>query len=358
MPHVYAEAHSLKEGPFQPRYHRVVDDSCGLLAFVVIDDTSLGPACGGIRTRVYANENEALEEGRALARSMTYKCALAALPAGGGKGVVMLSPETERERAFERLGQFIDSLGGEFLTAGDLGTTAEDLDAMARHTEHVYTDEVGMAAAVGRGCLRAMEGSLSVLDGDAFDGSLAGLSVAVQGCGTVGAAVAAACAEAGADVVVADLDDELAARVAEQIGARTCAADSLFTEAVDVLSPCAVGGVVNEQTAVELNARVVCGAANNILAAEAAEDTLRERGILYVPSPLSSAGAVVEGVGKTILGLADCSELIDKIGVTTQRVLAEALSSRRRAGEVARQLAQTRISAARGEPGTGGVGVL
>ena len=92
------------------------------------------------------------------------------------------------------------------------------------------------------------------------------------------------------------------------------------------------------------------------LAAEAAEDTLRERGILYVPSPLSSAGAVVEGVGKTILGLADCSELIDKIGVTTQRVLAEALSTRRRAGEVARQLAQTRISAARGEPATGGAG--
>ncbi len=350
MRDVYSETHALTDGPFRPHYHRVVDDSCGLMAFVVIDDTSLGAACGGIRTRAYADEDEALREARALARSMTYKCALAGLPAGGGKGVVMLTPELDREPAFERLGQFVESLGGEFLTAGDLGTSLHDLEAMARFTEHVHTDEAGLVAAVGRGCLRAMQGGLSVLEGDAFDGNLAGSSVAVQGCGKVGAAVAAACAAAGAEVVIADLDEALAANVAGNVGADTVSADSILAAGVDVLSPCAVGGVISEQTATEVKARIVCGAANNILAAAAAEDVLRERGILYVPAPLASAGAVVEGVGKTILGLDDCSDLIDEIGVSTRRILSEAVSSGRRAGDVARELALTRISEARGDP--------
>jgi len=348
MRSVHSETHALTDGAFRPRYHRVVDDACGLMAFVVIDDTSLGVACGGIRTRAYANEDEALEEARALARSMTYKCALAGLPAGGGKGVVMLTPETERQPAFERLGQFVESLGGEFLTAGDLGTSLDDLEAMARHTEHVYTDEAGLVDAVGRGCLRAMQGVLSVIEGDAFDGTMTGSSVAVQGCGKVGAAVAAACVEAGAEVLIADLDEALAANVAGQVGADTVSVDSIFAAAVDVLSPCAVGGVIGRQTAAAVNARVVCGAANNILAAASAEDVLRERGVVYVPALLASAGAVVEGVGKTVLELEDCSDLIDEIRVTTRRVIAEAMSSCRRAGEVARQLAQARISEARG----------
>ena len=171
---------------FQPRHHRIEHDDCGLLAFVVIDDTSLGPATGGIRTQIYSSEDSALADARALARAMTYKCALAGLPAGGGKGVVRLTPELDRERGFERLGDFVESLGGKFLTAGDLGTTAADLHVMARRTAHVYTDEDGLSEAVGRGCVRAMQACATIRDPES-DG-LGGVRVAVQGCGPVGAA--------------------------------------------------------------------------------------------------------------------------------------------------------------------------
>jgi len=364
------QSQSLEEGEFRPRIHSITDDGCRLRAFVVIDDTSLGPAAGGIRTRAYADEGDALEEARALARSMTYKCALAGLRAGGGKGVVMVTPDVDRQRAFERLGAFVESLDGEFLTAGDLGTTSGDLEAMARGTRHVYTDEVGLSTAVGQGCVRAMEACIDVLEGvdpgrsgdvhgagpiaDQAPASrgdtksmLAGLRVAVQGCGSVGFAVSRAARDAGAEVVVADIDATAAECTAETLGVEVVPADRILCADVDIVAPCAVGGVLTEEVAAGLSARVVCGAANNILAEPEIEDRLMERGILYVPGPLSSAGAVIEGVGKVVMGLDDCSELIDRVRDSTRRILYEARARRSRAGEVARELALERILNAR-----------
>jgi len=364
------ESRLLDEGEFRPRIHSITDDGCRLRAFIVIDDTSLGPAAGGIRTRAYSDEGDALNDARALARSMTYKCALAGLQAGGGKGVVLLTRDIDRQRAFERLGAFIDSLDGEFLTAGDLGTTGDDLEALARTTRHVYTDEVGLSAAVGRGCVGAMEACIDVLEGDDpgrsadvrgarpiadqalaprgdTESALAGLRVAVQGCGSVGSAVARAARDAGAEVLVADIDANAATRTAEALGVEVVPADGILRTTVDIVAPCAVGGVLTEEVAAGLSARAVCGAANNILAAPEVEDRLMERGILYVPGPLSSAGAVIEGVGKVVMGLDDCSELIDRVRDSTRRVLYGARARHRRAGEVARELALERILSAR-----------
>jgi len=331
---------------FQPRQHRVEDSDSGLLAFVVIDDTSLGPAAGGIRTQRYAGEDAALADASALARAMTYKCALAGLPAGGGKGVVMVRDDLDRERAFECLGDFVDGLGGSFLTAGDMGTTVADLGAMARRTSHVYTDEAGLAEAVGRGCVRAMQACVSVTQGGS--GDLTGLRVAVQGCGTVGAAVAGAAHAAGAEIVVADVNTEAAESLAGALGAEVVPAERILAVEADIIAPCAVGGVLTSEVAERLDAGVVCGAANNILASDAVEDILIKRRIAWVPDALSSAGAVILGVGKRVVGLDDCDELVDRVFETTRGVVVESRRQGRRAGEVARELAERRIREARG----------
>jgi len=333
---------------FRPRPYRIENTPSGLLAFVVIDDTTLGPAAGGIRTRPYADEDEALADVSALARAMTYKCALAGLPAGGGKGVVMLRNDLDRERAFERLGDFIESLGGEFLTAGDLGTTPADLAALARRTTHVETDESGLSEAVGRGCVRAMRACV-VADGGALADGLNGKRVAVQGCGTVGAAVARAATRDGARVTVADLDAAAAEALAAQIGADVVSPEVILEQQADILAPCAVGGVITGATAARLRCGAVCGAANNILASPDVEDILRDRGISWVPDVLSSAGAVILGVGRRIVGLRDCRDLIDRVFDTTLGVISIARVEARRAGEVARTLAEEHIRAARGD---------
>jgi leucine dehydrogenase len=336
---------------FEPRCHRVEDSRSGLRAFIVIDDTSLGPAAGGIRTRAYADEHEAMADATALARAMTYKCALAGLPAGGGKGVVMLHERLDRQPAFERLGEFVQGLAGAFLTAGDLGTTPDDLAALARRTAHVDTDEAGLAEAVGRGCLRSLLGCLSLRGAP---DTLAGVRLAVQGCGTVGAAVASRARFLGAEVLVADTDPAAAERLADDIGAAVLPADRVLGAEVDVLAPCAVGGVLTEANASRLRAGVVCGAANNILASAAVERALAARGVLCVPDPLSSAGAVILGVSRR-LAAGDGAALIDGLFDTTRRVLQQARDQQRLAGDVAREIAQQRIREARariaGSPG-------
>ena len=331
---------------FQPRHYKLEDRKSGLLAFVVIDDTSLGPAAGGIRTRAYESEDAALADAHALARAMTYKCALAGLPAGGGKGVVMLRQGMDRSRGFERLGEFVDSLDGQFLTAGDLGTTTDDLAAMARYSSHVCTDETGLAAAVGRGCVRAMQACVSMRSPAAND--LTGVRIAVQGCGTVGAAVAYAAKRRGAELLLADIDRGKAEALAQDLSARIVGPHEVLEADVDLLAPCAVGGVISGEVVGRLAAWGICGAANNILSGAEIEHALGDRGIVWVPDVLSSSGAVIEGVGRMLVGLDDCSEMIDRVYETTMEILFQARQQQRRPGDVARALAERRILEARG----------
>ncbi len=330
---------------FRPRHYRVEDPASGLLAFIVIDDTSLGPAAGGIRTAAYASEAAALSDARALARAMTYKCALADLPAGGGKGVVVRRQGMDRGAAFERLGEFVESLAGEFRTAGDLGTTSADLDAMSSRTGYVHTDEPGLAASVGRACVRAMQACVGLRVPGATD--LSGVRVAIQGCGTVGRAVADAARSAGAELLLADVDAAAADAAAAAVSGRVVRADRVLLADADILAPCATGGVITDEVVAGLNVWAVCGAANNILADDAVEAALGRREILWVPDVIASAGAVIEGLGRSILGLDDCAVLIDRVFETTRDVLERAEREGRRAGEVAGAVAERRIEAAR-----------
>ena len=318
------------------------DPSCGLCAFLVIDDTTLGPAAGGIRTKAYESEGAALADAKALARAMTIKCALAQLDAGGGKCVVMDHEGLDRPRAFAVLGREIEALGGRFRTAGDLGTTSADLEVMARHTRYVHPEQ-GLADAVGRGLLRCAEAAAMVAGWD----GLSGRHVVVQGAGAIGAAVARAMAGAGSRITVSDVDETRAAALASALSANVVPAEEALRIPCDILAPCAIGGVVTVGVAERLEAKVLCGAANNILADPRVAEVLQSHGVIHVPDVLASAGAVIDGIGRSVMGLTDPTPLIDALGDTTRSVLAEAAARGVTSEAVAMALAGRRLAAAR-----------
>jgi leucine dehydrogenase len=318
------------------------DAASGLQAIVALDEVTLGPAVGGVRTRAYPDPGAALAEVAALARAMTIKCAVAGVDAGGGKCVVLDHGGLDRPRAFRVLGARIAELGGLFRTAGDLGTTAADLAAMAERCPWVHADEAALAAAVGRGVLRCVEACAAVRGAQ-----VAGLHVAIQGCGAIGGAVARALAGAGVRLTVADLDAARAAALAAETGAALADPATILTLPVDIVAPCALGGVVDAPVAEAMRAWALCGAANNILASPDAEEALLARDVLVVPDVVSSAGAVVEGIGRTVMGLADRTPLIDALGVTARRILEEARAAGARPTAIAEGIAHARIAAAR-----------
>jgi leucine dehydrogenase len=303
------------------RVERIVRPELGMVAYAVLDSTVLGPAAGGVRTALYADERAAVADACRLARSMTYKCAVGGVDAGGGKIVLLARPELQREAAFEELGRTVEALDGELRTAGDLGTTEADLRAMARHTRYVHTDIANLAGAVARGVLRCAEACADVKGRL----GLSGLRVAVQGCGDIGAAVAEAMAEAGASVAVADLDEGLAREVAARIGGTVLSPNDVLYADVDLLAPCAVGDVISADRVSSLRAWAICGGANNVCTDYAAHVALHQRGILFVPDLVSSAGAVIEGIGRTVMGLDDRSSLVDALRHTAALVLEDAL---------------------------------
>lgn len=307
------------------RIERVHRPELGLTAYVVLDNTALGPATGGVRVARYPDERSAAIDACRLARTMTYKCALGGVDAGGGKIVVMEHPELDREAAFDVIGSVVQSFRGELRTGADLGTTQRDVDVIARRTRYVLTDTAKMLSCTARGVLRCAEACADVKGRP----GLSGLRAAVQGAGEVGAAVAEALVEAGASVRVADLDENRARALAERIGASVVSPREVLYEDVDLLAPCAVGDVISRETVRSIRAWAISGGANNICTGRDAQLALHERGILFVPDLVSSAGAVIEGVGRTVMGIDDRTALIDALRHTAALILEDA----RRTGE-------------------------
>lgn len=325
--------------------HRVLlllEPKLALRAVLVLDDLTLGPGVGGIRTRAYPSMEAAATDAARLARAMTIKCSLAGLDAGGAKMVVVDHPGLRRSEAFRWLGERVQELGGLFRTAGDLGTTAQDLAELAKHTEYVHQDEAGLARAVAEGLYACLEAALvgRSPERDRW-------SVAVQGAGAIGAAVTRLLRERGMDVFVADTVLERAEALAAATGARVVPPDRVLEATVDVIAPCAVGGVLDEGLARRLTAKVVVGAANNILASPEAGVVLEERGISFVPDPIASAGAVIAGIGRSVMGMEDTGPMIRRLGETASKVLEESRRSRRPTTEAAELMAWRRIDEAR-----------
>ena len=336
------DALQFLESANAPRAFVYCEPSCGLRAFLVIDDLTLGAAAGGIRTQPYPRPLLALADATRLARAMTLKCSIAGVDAGGGKMVVVDHAGLDRERAFRVLGERVQELGGMFITAGDAGTRRQDLQAMAKRTRYVHVDDGDLSGAVASGLMNCLQACVDV----AGRGDVGGLSVAVQGCGAIGGAVARRLAAAGARLMVADVDPRAARAVADETGAEVLDAAEILTAEVDILAPCALGGVIDEDVASKIRAWAVCGAANNILAGAAAGDVLQRRDVLFVPDILASAGAVIRGVSDEH-GDGRAEQLIAALGDSTRDVLRESMASGVPTTQVAHERAAMRIRRSR-----------
>ncbi|MDN5872069.1 MAG: amino acid dehydrogenase, partial [Nitrococcus sp.] len=266
-------------------------------------NTSRGAALGGCRMWAYESEEQALTDALRLSRAMTYKSALAELPLGGGKAVIIADPWRDKTQALLRaVGRFIDSLGGRYITAEDSGTGVEDLKVIARETKHVAgiadrQDADGNwhsadpSPATAYGVLVGIEASVQQHLGR---GDLEGVRVAIQGLGHVGWRLAEHLRQAGALLWVTDILAETRERAAAELDARVVEPEAIYTQPVDVFAPCALGAVLNDQTIARLQARVVAGSANNQLAEDRHGEMMWRRGILYAPDYVINAGGVID----------------------------------------------------------------
>jgi leucine dehydrogenase len=289
-----------------PGYERVVsgiDEAAGYHGLVVIHSTALGPAVGGTRFWSYPSEPEAITDGLRLARGMTYKNALAGLPCGGGKSIIIRKhDQPDREQLFRAHGRLVESLGGSYITAEDVGTTPADMEWVLKETSHVAGLKGGSgdpSPKTARGVFRAIQAAAKYLWGS---DELAGKTVAIQGCGNVGYHLAGELARVEARLLVADLDSAKVDRAVRDFEARPIEPDRILPSDADILAPCALGGIVNDQTVPEFRAGVIAGGANNQLLEPRHGDVLERRGILYAPDYAANAGGVINGCCREMLG--------------------------------------------------------
>jgi valine dehydrogenase (NAD+) len=276
------------------------DEASGLKAIIGIYSTALGPALGGTRFHPYATEADALDDVLALSKGMAYKNALAGLDLGGGKAVIIGDPAHDKSEALLRAyGRFVESLGGRYITACDVGTYSEDMDIVARESRFVTGRTLTQGGAgdssilTAFGVFQGMRASAERVYGTP---SLHGRRVGVEGVGKVGHRLVELLREDGAEVVVCDVSPQAVERVRlrhPEIGV-VADAYALTSADIDVFAPCALGGALDDDTVARLRAKIVCGAANNQLAHAGVEKQLAERGILYAPDYVVNSGGVIQ----------------------------------------------------------------
>lgn len=323
------------------------DPDTGLRCIVALHSTTLGPALGGCRMWEYASDDEALKDVLRLSQGMTFKAAVAGLPYGGGKAVILGGAAKGKTPALMRaFGRFIDALGGRYITAEDVGTTVADMDAIARETKHVRGASGGSgnpSPMTALGVFKAIEAAVEHRFGRR---SLAGLTVAVQGLGSVGYGLCRHLAAAGARLVVTDINEAAVARAVAECKATAVAAAAIFDAEADVLAPCALGAVINDNTVGRLNAAIVAGAANNQLARPRHGAQLKERGILYVPDYVANAGGLInvahDGPG---YDRAVVQRKVEGIFETVRYILERAAAENQPTNVVADRIAAERVKA-------------
>lgn len=270
------------------------DAASGLCALIAIHNDTRGPAIGGCRILKYASPDQAMTDLLRLSRGMTYKNAIAGIPYGGGKAVIIADPKTEKTEALlHALGDFVQSLQGRYITSFDSGTTLDDLHVIGQRTAFVggTLAEAGNASAsTAKGIYHCMRTAAEITGGEA---SLRGVTIAIQGLGNVGERLAMRLAEDGARLIVADIDPVKAQDVALATGAAIVGVDEIVEVDCDILSPCALGGVLSLAAIATIRARAVVGGANNQLLTPDVDDALRAAGILYCPDYLANAGGII-----------------------------------------------------------------
>jgi leucine dehydrogenase len=333
--------------------HFITNDKCGLRAIIAVHSTHLGPAAGGCRFWHYAKDEEALVDALRLSRGMSYKNAMAGLPLGGGKAVILADAErTKTPEMLHAFGKAVNDIGGRYITAEDVGVNVADMIEVSRTTQYVAglpnsEGDVGgdpgphTALGVFLGIKAAVKRALG-------KDSLKGLHIALQGAGSVATGVALhACAE-GAKLSIADIDEAKARKLADKVSGKVVPTDDILSLEADVLSPCALGAILDESTIPALKAPVVAGAANNQLATEEDGERLRERGILYAPDYVINAGGIIN-VCTEYLGDGDASLVrhrIEGIPVRLEQIWTESADTGRDPAAVADAMAQRLIGRA------------
>lgn len=269
----------------------------GLKAIIAIHNTVLGPALGGTRMWPYKTEQDALNDVLRLSRGMTYKNAVAGLDIGGGKAVIIGNPATDKSEAlFRAFGKAVQSLGGRYITAEDVGIDVNDMEHVYKETEfvtgvhQVHGGSGDPSPFTAYGSLQGLMASLNAKFGDEEVGKY---SYAVQGLGHVGMEYVKLLKERGAKIFVTDINQALVDKAVSEYGAEAVGLDEIYDVDADVYSPCALGGTVNEETLPRLKAKVICGSANNQLATNAIGDEVEKRGIVYAPDYAVNAGGVM-----------------------------------------------------------------
>ena len=275
------------------------DEASGYRGIIAIHSTVLGPALGGTRFWQYASDEDAVVDALRLSRGMTYKNAVAGLNLGGGKSVIIGDNRMKnREMVFRAHGRFVESLGGRYVTAEDVGTSPSDMDYVHMETDYV----AGLAGLSGdpspvtaHGVFRAIQASATVKWGS---DDLHGKTVSIQGCGHVGYYLAKELHAAGAKLIVTDIDAERVRRVVAEFGATAVPPEKIYGVKADIFAPSALGGIINDDTLPQLTVAIVAGAANNQLLEERHGDALEKRGILYAPDYVANAGGVINVYGE------------------------------------------------------------
>ena len=273
------------------------DSSCGLRAIIAIHDTRRGPALGGLRMWPYGDEAEAIEDVLRLSRGMTFKAAMADLPFGGGKAVILGDPRQDKSPAlFASFGRFVDSLGGRYITAEDVGIAPGDIEQVRRTTRHVAgiaeggSDDGDPSPATAWGVFHGLKAAVRHRLGRP---DLQDLTVAVQGLGHVGWLLCRHLHDSGARLVVSDIDRNRLTEARAVFGAEAVDVDAIYDADVDVYAPCALGATLNDDSLPRLRASIVAGSANNQLAEDRHGEALRARGILYAPDYVINAGGII-----------------------------------------------------------------
>jgi leucine dehydrogenase len=329
------------------------DREAGLHAIIAIHDTSRGPAVGGCRMWPYATLDDALRDALRLSRAMSCKSALAGLPFGGGKAVILGDPARDKTpELLQAFGRFVDGLGGRYVAAEDAGIGVRDVEVMAQRTPHVAGLSSGAAASgdpsplTARGVHAGMRAAVAHRLGRR---GLSGLRVAVQGVGSVGMQLCERLHAEGARLVVADVDPHAVRRAVERFGARAVEPEEIVGADVDVFAPCALSRVIDDVAVQRLRARVVAGAANDQIAEPRHGDALARRGVLYAPDYVINAGGIVNILGE-LSGRYDRSAAraqVDAIGERLLSILRESDATGSTPGRVADARAHAILEAAR-----------
>lgn len=328
------------------------DEKSGLKAIIAVHNTNLGPSLGGCRMFPYASSEEALTDVLRLSKGMTYKAAMANLKQGGGKAVIIGDPRATKSKAmFEALGDFVQKLGGDYITAEDSGVSVSDLQTTAERTEFVAGIKAkftydgspadgnpapGTAYGVFVGLKKSVEYALKR--------DLKGIKVAIQGLGHVGYRLAKHLHECGAELYVTDIFPEQLEKAEKELGATVVAPDEIFGLDVDVFAPCALGAIINSDTLPQIKAKVIAGAANNQLAHEELGVELRNKGILYAPDYVINAGGIIDIYHQTQDGTPDdLKQHLESIGDTLTEIYARADETNEATNLVANKIAEERI---------------